>query len=172
MERVGDLEIDQDLAFERRQWTVQRNGSVIGTFIVVAALLGVFGSGPLSAATVATVATAGDEGLLVVHYQRFVRDQGQGELVVEVGASEAREGRVEFWLAAEFLDEIDVQGVSPEPAEVRLAGDRQVFAFLVDDPAQPLEVTFAYVPDGVGRVSGAAGLIDGPQVSFVQFGYP
>ena len=166
LERVGDLEIDQDLAFERRHWTVQRIGSVIGALIVVAALLGVFGSGPLSAAT------AGDEESLAVHYQRFVRFQGQGELVIVVGANLAREGQVEFWLATEFLDDIDLQGISPEPDEVRLAGDRQVFVFLVDDPAQPVQVTFTYVPNGLGKVSGAAGLVDGPRVSFTQFGYP
>ncbi len=40
MKRVGDLEIDQDLAFERRQWSVQRVGWGVGALIIVAALLG------------------------------------------------------------------------------------------------------------------------------------
>jgi len=166
MKRAGDLEIDQDLAFERRQWSVQRVGWGVGALIIVAALLGVFGSGPLSAAT------AGDEETLVVHFQRFVRHKGQGELVVKVGPNQASAGQVELWLTTEYLGEIDLQGISPEPDEVRSAGDRQVFVFLVDDPAQLLEVTITYFPTGLGRVSGAAGLVDGATVSFTQFGYP
>ncbi|MDQ3657829.1 MAG: hypothetical protein M3457_22490 [Chloroflexota bacterium] len=166
MKRVGDLEIDQDVGFEQRQWKIQRAGWVVMALIVVAALSGVFGSGPLSAAT------AGDEETLVVHYQRFVRHQGQGELVVKVGPNQASAGEVEFWITMEYLGEIDLQGISPEPDEVRSAGDRQVFVFLVDDPAQPLEVTITYFPNGLGRVSGAAGLLDGASVSFTQFGYP
>lgn len=97
MKRVGDLEINQDLAFERRQWPVQRVGWGVGALIIVAALLGVFGSGPLSAAT------AGDEETLLVHFQRFVRHKGQGELVVKVGPNQASAGQVELWLTTEYL---------------------------------------------------------------------
>ncbi|MBA2468120.1 MAG: hypothetical protein H0V37_01795 [Chloroflexia bacterium] len=166
MRHVGDLDLDQDLAFEERQWKIQRVGWVVMALIVVAALLGVFGSGPLSAATV------GDDATLALHYQRFVRHQGQGELVVRVAPNETVEGRVEFWLTTEFLGEIDLQGISPEPDEVRSAGDRQIFVFLVNDPAGPLEVTISYFPNGLGRVSGGIGLVDGPDFSFNQLSYP
>jgi len=166
MRRVGDLDLDQDLTFEKRQWKVQRVGWAAMVLIVVAALLGVFGSGPLSAASV------GDNATLVAHYQRFVRHQGQGELVVKVAPNEAAEGRVEFWLTTEFLGEIDLQGISPEPDEVRSAGDRQIFVFLVDDPTCPLEVSISYFPNGLGRVSGGIGLVDGPDFSFNQLSYP
>ncbi len=166
MRHVGDLDLDQDLAFEERQWKIQRVGWVVMALIVVAALLGVFGSGPLSAATV------GDEASLALQYQRFVRHQGQGELVVRVAPNETVEGRVEFWLTTEFLGEIDLQGISPEPDEVRSAGDRQIFVFLVNDPAGPLEVTISYFPNGLGRVSGGIGLVDGPDFSFNQLSYP
>lgn len=166
MKRVGNLEVDQDLAFERRQWSIQRVGWGVGALIIVAALLGVFGSGPPSAAT------AGDEETLVAHFQRFVRHQGQGELVVKVGPNGVSAGQVELWLAMKYLGEIDLQGISPEPAEVRSAGDRQVFVLPVDHPAQALDVTITYFPIGLARVSGTAGLVGGAHVSFTQFGYP
>ena len=39
-DRVGDLEIHQDLPFQRRSWTVQRVGWAIMALVVLAGLLG------------------------------------------------------------------------------------------------------------------------------------
>lgn len=166
MQRIGDMELDQDLKFEERQWTRQRVGWVVMALIVVAALLGLFGTGPLSAASV------GDETTFAVDYQRFVRRQGQGELTVQVGPNQAREGEIALWLSTAYLGEIGVQGISPEPDEVRSAGDRRVYVFLVDDPAQPLEVSIGYIPQEMGRFPAEIGLVDGPEHAFTQISYP
>jgi hypothetical protein len=44
----GDLELDQDLAFERRTWTVERVAWVAMGLMGIAALAGLLGPGPLS----------------------------------------------------------------------------------------------------------------------------
>lgn len=46
--RKGGLEVSQDLNFQRREWVVQRVGWVVMAVLLVAALLGLFGPGPLS----------------------------------------------------------------------------------------------------------------------------
>ena len=48
---LGDLEVGQDLDFQRREWAVQRVGWGAMALVILAALLGLFGSsGPLSRA--------------------------------------------------------------------------------------------------------------------------
>ena len=47
----GDLELDQDLIFERRTWTVERVAWVIMALVGLAALAGLLGPGPLSETT-------------------------------------------------------------------------------------------------------------------------
>lgn len=70
--------------------------------IIIAGLLGVFGTSPLSAAT------AGSDAAVVVHYQRFVRHQGEDELILNVGPNQANEGQIELWLSTGYLGEIDL----------------------------------------------------------------
>ena len=52
MQRVGDLEIEQDHDFQRRSWRLQRAGWIVLSLVLLAGLLGLFGSGPLAHATV------------------------------------------------------------------------------------------------------------------------
>jgi len=51
LKRIGDLDINQDLAFQRRSWSLQRIGWGLIALVLIAALLGLFGHGPLSEAT-------------------------------------------------------------------------------------------------------------------------
>jgi hypothetical protein len=167
MKRIGDLELDQDLMFQEREWTIQRIGWVTMMLIIVAALLGLFGTGPLSAAT------AGDAaGPIAVEYQRFVRHDGRTTLKIRVDSRQGAEGQAEVWLAADYVDGVEIQHVSPEPQEVRADGDRQIYVFAVADPARPVEVSFSLKPRRIGRLPGEAGIPDGTEVTFNQISYP
>ena len=167
MQRIGDIELDQDLTFEHRQWVTQRIGWIVFALVVLAALLGVFGSGPLSAAT-----AGGSSQGLTVDYERFVRLEGQGELNIEIAGGQAVNGEVELWIDAAYLGAVTIGVITPEPAEVRSAGDRLIHVFAVDDPAQPVRVSISYVPQEMGRLSAAMGVNDGPGIVYTQFSYP
>ena len=54
-----ELQIEQDMGFQRTEWVVQRAGWVGMALLILAALVGLLGRGPLSAA----VARAGDGAL-------------------------------------------------------------------------------------------------------------
>ena len=91
--RVGDLELDQDLGFQRREWSLQRIGWWALTGFVVVASLGLFGGGPLSRGRV------GDPGAAVwIEYERFVRVGARARLYVHFDsaptADDVREVRV------------------------------------------------------------------------------
>ena len=66
--RTGDLQIDQDLDAQRHHWIAERVGWTVITLVILAALLGLFGSGWLSEASVGT-----PEGALRLEYSRFGR---------------------------------------------------------------------------------------------------
>lgn len=50
--RVGDLEIEEDLDHQRRCWKLERASWAVMALVLLAAMAGLFGSGPLSWATV------------------------------------------------------------------------------------------------------------------------
>ena len=65
--RIGDLEVDEDLPFQRRAWVAQRIGWVLMALFVLAAAVGLLGAGPLSHARIDV------PGLMTLEYERFAR---------------------------------------------------------------------------------------------------
>jgi hypothetical protein len=165
LKRIGALDVGQDLAFQRREWTVQRVGWVVMAVLVLAALLGLFGVGPLSAATV-------DEGGLTVEYARFTRYRAPGTLRFAIPAEATTSGQVRLWLDRGTLDEIEVQAFVPEPDSAAGGEDRVVYTFQADEPGQPMVVVLDLTHEALGTRTIRAGIIDGPDVSFWQLTYP
>ncbi len=81
--READLEMRQDLEFQRRMWVVQRVGWVMMALAALAALLGLFGGAGASSG-----ATAGsrEAPLSIEEYERFLRVGKPAALRVHVGA--------------------------------------------------------------------------------------
>src|SRR5919106_6001727 len=59
------LQIDQDLAYQQREWLVERVGWIVMLLLIVAAAAGIFGNGVLSRASVS------DGKQLRIEYERF-----------------------------------------------------------------------------------------------------
>ncbi len=164
-EPVGDLERDRDLRFQRREWTAQRAGWLVMTVIVLAALSGLFGSGPLSTATA-------EVEPLQLQYTRFERRHAPTELELSVASSAVSQDQVEVWLSSDYLERIEITSIVPEPEEVRETDDRVVYRFSIDDQAQKPTILIALEHDDPGLSSGRIGVIDGPELTFWQFVYP
>jgi hypothetical protein len=165
--RHRDLDIDQDLDFQEKEWRIERIAWFALLVLLALALLGLFGTGWLSSSVAST-----DDDALVLDYERFIRHDGEASLDIEVGPDQVREGQVEFWISTDYLHDFQLQGVSPEPDEVRAEGDRQVYVFLSENPNAPLTISFSMTPERMGRYPGEIGLVDGPSLSFTQLSYP
>lgn len=165
--RAGDLELDQDLRQQQREWYLQRIGWAAMALVVLAALAGLSGKGPLSG----TAATSAD-GALRVEYNRFARHHAPDELRLRVESSAARDGELRLWVDQEYLDAVEVQSLTPSPLRVEAARGRQTFVFRVEGDGAPVVVTFRLEPDHPGWLSGRAGVGGGEPVSFRQFVYP
>lgn len=156
----GGLEVPEDYSFQKREWTVQRIGWIAMLVLVIAAALGLVGSGPISR-------TSASAAGLEVHYLRFARLQAPEQLRVLIDNAN---GRVEVWLDAGFLSQKQIEKITPDPADVRTGSDRYTFVFVAEGGRT--EITFHMRPDNPGRASGGLGLVDGPAVELWQFVYP
>lgn len=167
VQRVGSLEIDQDLDFQRRSWIVQRVGwGVIGVALI-AAMLGVFGSGPLSYTSVRD-----PQGPLILRYSRLTRYQAPTTLELQIGHGAARAETVRVWFTTAYLRAVQLQHVTPQPERVEGGGERTTFVFRLSSPGQSAVVFFHFQPEQVGSLAGQVGVESNPPLSFSQFVYP
>jgi hypothetical protein len=163
---MGDLQIEQDLEFQRREWRMERAGWFALSSLVIAASVGLFGDGPLSHAS------ASDEsGQLVIRYERFVRSSVSSELYVQVASSAAHSGEIAIWADPAYLRDVEVSSIVPEPARVEQVGRRILYVFAVAAGAEPSEITLRYKPAHAGRLHGSFGVSEGVRVAVRQFAF-
>lgn len=166
-ERVGSIEIEQDLDFQRRSWTIQRVSWIVMLLIASAGLLGVFGGGVVAGAT------AGDRNELAVDYERMVRMSGSEKLGISFGERTPRSGTtVSLWLDREWLSRHKVRAIVPEPESTSVAADRVTYHFSAKPGVLPSRVEFDLETMAFGSLHGKAGIPGGSTVTFNQFSYP
>jgi hypothetical protein len=159
-------EEQEEPATTEREWRVQRAGWVLLALIVVAALAGVFGPGPLSWST-----TSAADGSLSVEYSRFARNGGPIAVRLEVAPSAAVDGQVQVVLSSELLDSLEVRQIVPEPESQASTDDGVVFTFALEGD-DPLEASVSATADAMGLRDGAVGLQGEPPLEFWQLFYP
>ncbi len=164
---VGSLQVEQDMRQERREWRAERVGWVVFALILLAALLGLFGEGPLAKAQ------AGDEGsALWIDYARLERSEDASELVVHVGPEAVQEGNVRLSFNREYVDRMGFERIHPEPESQILLSDRIVYAFEAEATGGPLRITIVYQAPSYGSVPAQVAVEGGPTLEFRQFVYP
>ncbi len=164
--RAEDLEIDEDLEFQGREWRVQRVLWVGCVLVLVLGLVGVFGGGPIS-----SVDHASGDDSVSVEYHRFVRHDGRASLRFRVDASHASDQEVAVWIDQRFLDRVQIESVSPQPASMQSDGDRMTWVFEIPEGSEVMNATFAYRPQHIGRIPGEGGSGEST-VDIGQFAYP
>jgi hypothetical protein len=166
--RIGDLEIDQDPAFERRDWVMQRLGWVVIALLILAGLTGLVGSSGPFATTIATP----PDGQLRLSSTRFARHSAPTDVRVQVAAGAVAGDRLELWLNRSLFDRIEVEQIVPEPEAVAVGPDRVQYVLPLLTPGTPVTVTIMYQPHHYGRESIQVGLVTGAVVQARQFVYP
>jgi hypothetical protein len=95
--RIHDLELGQDLRFERRWWTVQRVSWCIMLAVVVAAVVGLLGDGPLGE-------RKREEGALTIRYSSIARVLAPMVVEIEARPEALRRGELRLAIGREWLD--------------------------------------------------------------------
>lgn len=156
----------ENAAIRGREWRVQQVGWVVLALIVVAALAGLFGTGPLSWSS----ASAAD-GSFSVDYPRFARNGGPVALRLRADPSAAVDGQVRVSLSQELLESLEVSQIVPEPESQTSTDDGVVLTFALEDDA-PLQASVSGTGDAMGWREGTVGLEGTPPLVLGQFFYP
>ncbi|MEW6737114.1 MAG: hypothetical protein AB1489_37860 [Acidobacteriota bacterium] len=167
IKRVGDLEIEEDLNFQHHSWKIERIGWVMMFLLVLAELLGLLGSGPLSKAIVGS-----KNGPLSIEYKRFERFRTVTELRFYLNTDTAGEEREYIWFNRDYLREIEIHEIAPTPDRVELRSDRVTYVFRTTDRHRPALIKFSLEPMKIGILHGMAGLNNDQALVFSQYVYP
>jgi hypothetical protein len=165
--RLGGLEIEEDIKFQQWEWRVSRLGWVLMALVLLAGTLGVFGVGILSGTT-----RQSEGGLLEVQYEKFGRHRAPTSLVLSLGPGAVRDGEVRLWIDREYLQGLDIEGITPEPDSVETQGDRLVYVFNAAESQLPVLVNYSLQTNYLGLRQGRVGLDNGPELDFWQLIYP
>jgi hypothetical protein len=172
LKRIGDLDIAEDIDFERRSWTIQRVAWIVMALILLAALLGLFGNGWLSHAQ-----TSDSGGALRIEYDRFVRHQARGELRVHFNPAAAAGGDIGLWIDQQYLDSIEMTQITPEPRDQIAVSDGVIYIFEAKADGESVEVLFQFEVQSMGTLRGRFAVANskntiGEQLSINQWSYP
>jgi hypothetical protein len=165
--RKGGLELDEDMTFQRRQFVVERVGWIVMLAIILAALLGVFGSGPLSAATVED-RSAG----VKLEYSRFARRSATTQLRIHVAPSAIEEHTILLRVGDEYLRRVDVESIFPEPERMMSDSGGLVAQVAVRAADRPAVITVDVAPRESGTLVLELRVGSGAPITVRQLVYP
>ena len=167
MKRVERPTINQDLPFQHRTWRLQRIGWVVIALVILSALLGVFGHGPLSETTVRHPSIP-----LSIDYERFGRYQSTLTVHVHLQGGAAPDGTIGIWFSDDYLSKVHIEQIMPPPETAHISPTGMTCVFRVAQPEQPADIIVDLQAQKIGLISGRIGLDEAHAVHFRQWIYP
>jgi len=117
-------EFHEDLTYQRTFWSVERIAWGVFALIIVAALLGLTGSGgPLAHAKAETPIGS-------VEYPRISRWQATDDLIVRLRPTPQTQGAIE--LDRRFVEVFEVVSIQPQPAQAYATPEAMRYVFDID----------------------------------------
>jgi hypothetical protein len=162
-ESTIDLEQPENQRASSREWWTERIGWIAISIILIAALLGAFGPGPLSHREATS-----DDGRLTVDYYRVQRYSAPAELRIRFEPDATAE-LVDLAFSQSFVDEIKLESITPSPTAVSLQGKRVVYSFRVADLGEHGHVVYRFEHESFGPLTGTVVLLPGSEVPLSQF---
>jgi hypothetical protein len=161
------LELEQDMAFQKREWRLQRIAWVAWAGLVIAGLVGLVGSGPLSRQEISS-----SDGRLTVTYNRFVHYHHSTTLEVMMQPENETDDQLRLQISQSLLDRMEIQRIEPEPSSRELASDGTWYIFRCAPGVPSAKVMFHVEYDDMGRGAGELQLAGSEPVVVTHFVYP
>jgi hypothetical protein len=160
----GGLQIDHNLEFQRREWQFQRIGWWALTVFVLAAALGAFGGGLLSAA-----AAGEPDGPLRIAYERFVRAGSTTRLVIQA-RTEGDAAGLTLQVDRAYFDAMRIERIVPEPASIAVEPAVVTLRFPAA-AAGGITISIDAEPRGAGMHATAVRASNGGSLRLTQLAY-
>ena len=133
LKRVGEIEVNQDLDFQRAEWRFQRLAWVALALVAVASILGVFGGGP-----VAQTSSSSPGGELRVEHERIARRNAVTRFVLNFPRAK---GEIGISLPSDYLKISELRSVMPQPSRTESGAGSSTLYFNLQPGAV---VTFVF----------------------------
>jgi hypothetical protein len=165
--KPAGLDINEDMSFQHKEWTVERIGWVFLLILILAALAGVLGVGPVS-----TTSQGGQDAPFWVEYERFGRFKSPTTLTIHPNPQAVENGEFVFWVEDDYLKKFQIEYILPEPDSVEIGQDRYFYHFMVSPPGVADEITFYMQTQTIGTVDGNLGVGESLVYELTHFIYP
>ena len=159
------LGIDQDLPFQQRAWRYQRLAWGVLTLVLIGALLGLFGQGPLADASMVDAS-----GTVRLDYERLTRFDRLTYLTVSLSGDPAADA-LEILLDTPYAEAVVLH--QPMPASARMDWTAEGVQFRFPRVlGKTMIVKLLLSVKSAGPVRGRIRVNQGDWLTFTQFVYP
>ena len=164
--KTSDLDGPKNLRRQTWEWAVERISWFLVAAVLILALLGFLGPGPLGVRNVASV-----DGDLSVRCYAVVHYEAPTELLVYFRSS-PQSKMARLTLSRSFTDETVLEGITPEPESVEMHDNEIVYNIRIHDAGERRTIVYRYRHTAFGRIAYSVGLLGGPIVRINQFVCP
>lgn len=167
IKKFGDLEIQEDIAFQQRSWRYQRIGQLAVILLVLAGAIGLFGGGVIGVRQQSDAS-----GRLLIEHPRFMRADAAYEIRLEVSPRLVEHRELNLWIDRTILKNLQIETISPAPESVQLQAGRYLYRFSAEAGQELAPIAFYVRSRGMGSSRGRIGIVNGPDLAVGYFIYP
>lgn len=160
---------EEDLQFQKKEWVFQRVVWMIMLVIVVLAIIGVFGNGPIARAE-----AGGTQEILHIKYDRIVRERSRTETLVTINLNRSEVLRqtgdtlIHLWISQDLVHSMGLTTTTPYPVRTSLNDTAIVFSFITPYDSRSIKILFDWKPVDIGMQHGYIGLLSHPDVYAIR----
>ena|SRR5687768_5760927 len=140
LHEVGDIQVNEDLSFLRKEWRFQRIGWGAMLLFVLLGLSGALGRGPLSKAK------AGNTATFALSYERLIRHAADTRLQITAGST-LRGDTLRVYVTSGYLNAFEIRNIVPEPISSGVRGPYVYYDFMRDPRSRVSEITFHLIAE-------------------------
>lgn len=163
---IDDLKGPAREHFQAIDWTIQRCCWCAAALILVAALLGLFGQGPLVHRRVSA-----PDNSLTVDYHAVERYGSPTEMTFRVHSSAPGSEPLQLRISKRFCDETSLENIVPLPLQSTIEGADVVYSFAVRD-IDTAEIVLRYKHEEPGALAFEVGIPGHASIALQQYVLP
>lgn len=166
LKRISDIEIEEDIQFQRFFWNIKRVGWIVMATFLLAAMTGIFGSGPLSYAKAQTTTATHS-----IEYERFARRLANTAWTVHIGSEEV-EDYAKVSIDSSLMDHSQIESITPEPDKTEVGAHSIIYYFSLHHSDEPVDINVNLKLEKAGMLAGNVQVNESSPVHVTIFVYP